>query len=47
MAFHQKYDLDVRIPRIFNTYGPNMKVNHSRVIPTFIVQALKDESLTV
>ena len=47
MAFHQKYDLDVRIPRIFNTYGPNMKVNDGRVIPNFIVQALKDESLTV
>lgn len=47
MAFHQKYDLDVRISRIFNTYGPNMKVDDGRVIPNFIVQALKEESLTV
>jgi nucleoside-diphosphate-sugar epimerase len=47
MAFHHKYDLDVRIPRIFNTYGPNMKVDDGRVIPNFIIQALKDESLTV
>jgi nucleoside-diphosphate-sugar epimerase len=47
MAFHQKYNLDIRIPRIFNTYGPNMKVDDGRVIPNFIVQALKDESLTV
>jgi nucleoside-diphosphate-sugar epimerase len=47
IAFHQKYNLDVRIPRIFNTYGPNMKVDDGRVIPNFIVQALKDESLTV
>ena len=47
MAFLEKYDLDVRIPRIFNTYGPNMKVDDGRVIPNFIVQALKNESLTV
>ena len=47
MAFHQKYNLDVRIPRIFNTYGPNMRVDDGRVIPNFIVQALEDEPLTV
>ncbi len=47
MAFHQKYNLDVRIPRIFNTYGPNMRVDDGRVIPNFIVQALEDKPLTV
>ena len=47
MAFHQKYNLDVRIPRIFNTYGPNMRVDDGRVVPNFIVQALEDEPLTV
>ncbi len=47
MAFYQTYDLDVRISRIFNTYGPNMKVDDGRVVPNFIIQALKEESLTV
>ncbi len=47
IAYHRQKGLDVRIPRIFNTYGPNMKVDDGRVVPNFIMQALKDESLTV
>ncbi len=47
IAYHRQKGLDVRIPRIFNTYGPNMKVDDGRVIPNFILQSLKDESLTV
>lgn len=45
--FHRKYDLDVRIARIFNTYGPRMRMDNGRVISNFIVQALKDEPITV
>jgi nucleoside-diphosphate-sugar epimerase len=46
MAYFRK-GLDVRILRIFNTYGPRMKANDGRVIPNFISQALNSESLTV
>ncbi|KAF5078553.1 UDP-glucose 4-epimerase [anaerobic digester metagenome] len=46
MAYFRK-GLDVRIVRIFNTYGPRMKANDGRVIPNFISQALNSESLTV
>jgi dTDP-glucose 4,6-dehydratase len=46
-TFARKYGLDTRIVRIFNTYGPRMLADDGRVIPTFIYQALKGESLTV
>lgn len=45
--FHRRYDLDVRIARIFNTYGPRMRPHDGRVISNFIVQALKDRPITV
>ncbi len=47
MAYHTCHGLDVRIVRIFNTYGPRMRLNDGRVLPTFIGQALKGEYLTV
>lgn len=47
MAYHRQHGLDVRILRIFNTYGPRMRADDGRVIPMFIVQALKCEPLTV
>lgn len=47
MSFHEKRDLDVRIARIFNTYGPRMRPDDGRVVSTFIVQALRGEPITV
>lgn len=47
MAYHRKHGIDTRISRIFNTYGPRMRPDDGRVIPTFIVQALKGQDLTV
>ena len=47
MSFHHKYNVDTRIIRIFNTYGPRMRPNDGRVIPNFITQAMKGEDLTV
>jgi nucleoside-diphosphate-sugar epimerase len=47
MSFHTKYNVDTRIVRIFNTYGPRMRPNDGRVIPNFITQAMKGEDLTV
>jgi nucleoside-diphosphate-sugar epimerase len=47
MAYYRESNLDVRIVRIFNTYGPRMKLNDGRVVPNFISQALKNEDLTV
>jgi nucleoside-diphosphate-sugar epimerase len=47
MSYHCKYNVDTRIVRIFNTYGPGMRPNDGRVIPNFINQALKGEDLTV
>ncbi|HOI40261.1 MAG TPA: SDR family oxidoreductase [Methanobacterium sp.] len=47
MAYHRKYGLDVRLPRIFNTYGPRMQLDDGRVVPNFIIQALKGQDLTV
>ena len=47
MAYHRHYGTDTRIARIFNTYGPKMRVDDGRVIPTFITQALRGEPLTV
>ena len=45
--FERKYRLDVKVARIFNTYGPNMQQNDGRVISNFIVQALSNNPLTV
>ncbi len=45
--YHRQYQTDIRVARIFNTYGPRMQANDGRVVPTFIVQALRGESLTV
>jgi dTDP-glucose 4,6-dehydratase len=47
MAYHRFHGVDTRIVRIFNTYGPRMRPNDGRVVPTFIVQALKGEPITV
>ena len=47
MAYHRQYRIDTKIARIFNTYGPRMRMNDGRVIPTFITQALNNEPLTV
>jgi dTDP-glucose 4,6-dehydratase len=47
MAYHRYHNLDTRIVRIFNTYGPRMQVNDGRVIPNFMKQALRGEDLTV
>jgi dTDP-glucose 4,6-dehydratase len=47
MAYHRYHGLDTRIVRIFNTYGPRMRVGDGRVVPNFIMQALKGEPLTV
>ena len=47
MDYHRKNQVDVKIARIFNTYGPRMAVNDGRVISNFIVQALKGKDITV
>ena len=47
MAYHRTHGLETRIARIFNTYGPRMRLNDGRVIPAFIGQALRGEDLTV
>ncbi len=47
MDYHRQNNVDVRIVRIFNTYGPRMAVDDGRVVSNFIVQALKGEDLTV
>ena len=47
ILYHRKFNLDVRIIRIFNTYGPRMKMDDGRVVPNFITQALKNEDLTI
>jgi dTDP-glucose 4,6-dehydratase len=47
MAYHRFHGLDTRIVRIFNTYGPRMRMQDGRVVPNFILQALKGEPLTV
>ncbi len=47
MAYHNYHGLDTRIVRIFNTYGPRMRLRDGRVVPNFIQQALKNEPLTV
>ena len=47
MAYHTYHNLDIRIARIFNTYGPRMRLNDGRVVPAFIGQALRGENLTI
>lgn len=47
MAYHTYHKVDTRIIRIFNTYGPRMRLNDGRVLPAFIGQALRGEDLTV
>lgn len=47
MTYLRKYDLDVRIVRIFNTYGPNMEKNDGRIISNFITQALQNIPITI
>jgi len=47
MAYHRYHGVATRIVRIFNTYGPRMRLNDGRVVPTFLYQALKGEDLTI
>ena len=47
MAYHRYHNVETRIIRIFNTYGPRMRLNDGRVLPAFIGQALRGEDLTV
>jgi dTDP-glucose 4,6-dehydratase len=47
MAYHRAHGLDTKIVRIFNTYGPRMRLKDGRAIPNFISQALKNEDITV
>jgi len=47
MAYFRKFHLDIRVARIFNTYGPNMEKDDGRVISNFIVQALQNKPLTI
>jgi UDP-glucuronate decarboxylase len=45
--YHRQHSLDIRVARIFNTYGPRMKLNDGRVVTNFISQAINNENLTV
>jgi dTDP-glucose 4,6-dehydratase len=47
MAYHRYHGVETRIVRIFNTYGPRMRLNDGRVLPAFIGQALRGEDLTI
>jgi len=47
MAYHRYHGLDAKIVRIFNTYGPRMRVRDGRAVPNFISQALKNEDVTI
>jgi dTDP-glucose 4,6-dehydratase len=47
MAYHRYHNVDTRIVRIFNTYGPRMRVNDGRAIPAFMSQAIRGEDVTV
>ena len=47
MDYHRKHDVNIRIMRIFNTYGPIMNFNDGRVVSNFIVQALKGDDITI
>src|SRR6187455_489454 len=45
--YHRQHDLPIKVPRIFNTYGPRMHPNDGRVVSNFIIQALKGEPITI
>jgi len=45
--YKEQHNVDIRIARIFNTYGPKMAINDGRVVSNFIIQALKDEDITI
>lgn len=45
--YHRQYGVDARVVRIFNTYGPNMSLNDGRVVSNFIVQALRNENISI
>ncbi len=47
VAYHRYHGLDTKIVRIFNTYGPRMRIHDGRAVPTFIAQALRGEDLTI
>ncbi len=47
MAYHRFHEIDTRIVRIFNTFGPRMRLDDGRVVPNFIQQALRNEPLTI
>jgi len=47
MAYHREFGLNTHIVRIFNTYGPRMRLNDGRVVPNFVDQALRGEALTI
>jgi len=47
MAYHREHKMDTRIVRIFNTYGPRMRLDDGRVVPNFIGQAVRGEALTI
>ncbi len=47
VAYQRKYNVDARTVRIFNTYGPRMRPNDGRVVPTFVSQALRGDDLTI
>jgi len=47
MAYHRRHAVDTRIVRIFNTYGPRMRINDGRALPAFMSQALRGEDITV
>ena len=47
MEYYRQFQVNARIVRIFNTYGPNSQINDGRMIPNFITQALKNEPLTI
>ncbi|MBN1979455.1 MAG: SDR family oxidoreductase [Anaerolineae bacterium] len=47
MAYHNYHNVDTRVVRIFNTYGPRMRMDDGRVVPNFICQALRGEPLTI
>ncbi len=47
MAYHRSHDVETRIARIFNTYGPRMRIDDGRAVPNFMMQALSGEDLTV
>jgi len=47
MAYHRFHKVDTKIVRIFNTYGPRMRVNDGRAVPAFMSQALRNEDVTI